>query len=70
MKRIAFCDIAPCILIGVDWCFSSSYSLMVEAVRTSETSVHYKPEGCPIPVHRNSSSSNCFVFERMYGFHD
>jgi hypothetical protein len=49
-KTRAFCDIAPCSIVGVDRRFRDVYclhhqgdeiALMMEAVRTSETSVHF-----------------------------
>jgi hypothetical protein len=67
-KLRAFWDIAPCSLVGVDRLFRGAYCLhrqgdygfitmMMEAVRTSETSVYfnettrrYIPEGCHLQV--------------------
>jgi hypothetical protein len=49
MKIRVLCDIAPCSLVGVDRCFTGAYclhhqglyiTLMMEAVRTYETSVY------------------------------
>jgi hypothetical protein len=53
-----FWDIAPCVIVGVDrrfrgsYCFHHQCALIMEAIRTSETSVysnyttqHYIPEG-------------------------
>jgi hypothetical protein len=63
LKMTTFCDTAPCILVEVDLCFTGAYclhhqdnlffSLMMEAVSTSEMSVCFKettwryiPKGC------------------------
>jgi hypothetical protein len=49
---VVFWVVTPCSLVETDWCFRGAIALMMEAVRTSETSVYfsettlsYIPEG-------------------------
>jgi hypothetical protein len=64
-KFTVFWDVAPCSLIGVDRRFRGAYchhALMMEAVSTSETSVHsnattrcYIPEDCKLHTRRREN---------------
>jgi hypothetical protein len=61
---IAVCNIAPCILVEVDR--RRAIALMMEAVRISETSVHYHettlryiPESCHVQSYFLADTTVC-----------
>jgi hypothetical protein len=78
VKITAFWDNAPCSLVEVDQCFGGAsiikdIALMMEAVRTLETSVHfnettrrYNPEGCNFyTCHHENLKSHMFLVTKI-----
>jgi hypothetical protein len=82
MKFIVFWDVVPCSHIEVDRHTeihtTSIFSLMMEAVHTSETSVHFNvTTWCYIPedyklhtCHRENLKSHNWVFKLYFIFHN